>query len=170
MNAKLTFTIYAFFILVAQKLIFSDAITILSNKYPVFIFIYPLVILSLPIEFNRLLSLIIAFIAGLLIDVFNDTLGMNAFALLIMAYLRNPILNLLEPRQGYKPDSSSFRSYGVFWVLSYLSILLGIHILAFYSIDAFTFVYFKRILICTLLNLLASVPFGFLILILFKPK
>ncbi len=170
MKIKIVFILYALVILVAQKMIFSDALTIISDRYPVFIFIYPLIILSLPIGFDRPLSLLIAFFSGLVIDVFNDTLGMNAFALLVMTYLRKPVLRWIQPLPGYQTDDSSFRRYGMVWVLGYLGILFAVHIFSFYSIDAFTFVHIRRILICTALSILASLPFGFLILLLFKPR
>jgi len=170
MKINIFFLLYAAVLLLAQKLIFADAVYMVKNEFPIMIFIYPLVVLSLPFVFDRPLSLIVAFTVGLAIDMLNDTLGINAFALVATAYLRNPILNLIQPRQGYKLNDNSLRKYGVTWVLLYLSTLLTIHCFSFFMIDAFTFVYFKRVLVSTFLSVLASIPFGFFILMLIKAK
>lgn len=170
MKIRLGFILFVVGIVFGQKLIFSDAAFIISDKYPVFVFIYPLVILSLPPNFGRSTALILAFVTGLTLDVLNDTLGINAFALLITAYLRAPILKMIQPRQGYKTDAATLLEYGWFWAISYLTILFIIHTFSFYSIDAFTLFYFKRILISTLLSSLVSIPFGLLIFLLFNPR
>ena len=170
MKIKPLFLIYGLVLLVAQKLIFADAIMVLSDQYPVMIFVYPLIILSLPIFYERPLALIIAFIVGLAMDVMNDTLGINAFALVISAYLRNPILNLIQPRQGYKVTDTSLRIYGALWVFLYLSISLLVHTFSFFMIDAFTLVFLKKVLVSTILSVIISIPFGFFILMLIKPK
>jgi rod shape-determining protein MreD len=165
---KLLHLLFAVVIIAAQKFIFEDPISVLYEKYPIYVFIYPLIILRLPIGFDRPLSLILSFTVGLLVDILSDTLGMNAFALLIMTYMREPILKLIEPRQGYKPIAVNVKSYGFLWIIAYLAILMFINIVAFFVVDAFTLVFVQKILMSSVLSLLASIPFGLLILFLFK--
>ena len=165
---KLFHVLFAIVIIAAQKFIFDDPVSTLYDKYPVHVFVYPLIVLRLPIGLDRPLSLIIAFVSGLVIDVLADTLGMNAFALLLMTYLREPVLRLIEPRQGYKSSMVNVKAYGLIWALSYLSLLLFVNIIAFFMIDAFTLVYFQKVLINSVLSLAVSLPFGLLILFLFK--
>jgi rod shape-determining protein MreD len=170
MKINFFYILFAVFILIVQKMIFADGLLQVSGQYTVLIFLYPLIILALPITFDRPLSLVIAFFIGLMVDMLNDTLGMNAFALVFMTYIRSPIIQLLEPRQGFKSESTSLRSYGFGRAIAYLSVMLGIHILAYFSIDFFTLVLFKRIVFSTILSLAISLPFAYLLLMLLKPK
>ena len=161
------FILISFLIILLQKLIFSDPVITLSNEYPVVVFIVPVIILALPIEIERPITMIVAFILGLSTDVLSDTLGITSFSLVLMAYIRHGIINLLQPRKGYQVGMSWFQN-GLPWVVSYVVINLLIYSLGFFIIDAFTFVYLKKILINTLLGTLISTPFCVLLLSIMK--
>ncbi|MDG2448679.1 MAG: hypothetical protein P8M34_03545 [Saprospiraceae bacterium] len=168
MKIRPLFILFCVLVLVAQKVIFSDALMVVANQYPLMIFVLPLIILALPINFDKPLLLISAFLIGLTLDIFNDTLGINTFALVMMAYFRSSILNLVQPRQGYKTDNSGYKSYGIGWISIYLGVCLFIFSFTFFMIDAFTLVYLKRVLISSAMSTLVSLPFGVLLLMIFK--
>ncbi|MEE9373670.1 MAG: hypothetical protein V3V00_11520 [Saprospiraceae bacterium] len=168
MKIKPLFIILCVIILVAQKLIFSDAVTVIADSYPLMIFVFPLIILTIPFDFDKPFLLITAFFIGLILDVFNDTLGVNAFSLVMLAYMRGYILQLIQPRIGYKPGSSSLKSYGFGWAIMYLLLSLFIFSFSFFMIDAFTFIYIKKVLFCAAISTMASFPFGILILLTLK--
>lgn len=132
--------------------------------------VYPLIILLLPYKTSRTLVIAIAFLIGLFVDLFYDSWGVHAFASTLTAYLRIYILNLISPTEGYTKDSLTSYVYGLPWFLTYLSIFLLIHLFTLYSIEAFSFVYLKEILLRTLFSFIASL---FLITIgqlIFNPK
>jgi hypothetical protein len=168
MKIKPFFVVFCLFLIVAQKVIFSDAIFLLSEEYPLMVFIYPLIILALPLDFDKPLLLLFAFLLGLFLDVINDTLGIGAFSLVMMAYLRSSILTLIQPRQGYKGGDVLLKSYGIGWVTIYIGLSLLIYAFAFFMIDAFTMVFFKRVVISTLMSTIVSLPFGIFILMIFR--
>ncbi|MBK6611660.1 MAG: rod shape-determining protein MreD [Sphingobacteriales bacterium] len=109
--------------------------------------IYPLCILMLPFEVQRWLSLILAFLTGLIIDVFVNTPGLHASATVFMAYLRHPVIAFNRPVSDYQPgDKPSIASLGLKWFAIYCLILLLAHQTFYYVVDAYSFSYFDNIL------------------------
>jgi len=161
------FIIISILVIVLQKIVFADPMMVLSNEYPLYIFIFPVIILALPLEIDRPVTLIIAFFLGLTCDVLNDTLGISSFALVMMAYFRQGIINLIQPRKGYQVGIP-LGKYGITWVISYILLNLLIFCFAFFIVDAFTFVYFKKIVVNSLLAAILSTPFCVLVLSILK--
>ncbi len=152
-------------VLIIQVLLLKNVQIPVFDRYTIAIIIYPIIIIFLPLETRRSLVIIGAFFVGLLIDLFYDTIGVHTAALVLTAFLRTPILQLIEPRQGYRNGIAlSGRNYGFGWVATYTAIILFIHVLTFYSIDAFTFVFFLKIIASTMLTFLVS----YIIIILYK--
>ena len=127
------------------------------NEYVVTAFIYPLVIIILPIKTSKSFVVTLAFTLGLLTDFFYDSPGVHAASLVLIAYIRSFVLKILEPRGGYRTeDVPSIRNYGLSWFMTYAGILLFVHLFVYFSIDAFTFVYIDKIVVNTLLSFVVS--------------
>jgi hypothetical protein len=135
------------------------------------IFIYPVVVLLLPIRMSKHYVTMLGFIIGLIIDMFYDTVGVHAFALTATAYARGLLLGYLEPRGGYTLNMSPTRhSMGINWLMIYTSIAFLVHTLTYYVIEIFTFVYFGEILLKTLLSFLLSMLVVIGYHLLFNPR
>ncbi len=135
------------------------------------LFLYPTLIMFLPIKTPRVLLLILALAFGLVIDVFYDSIGVHASALVFMAYSKKFVLQLLEPVEGYNVDQSlSFNKMGFLWVISFTAILLFLHLAWYFSVEAFSFVYFKDIIFRTLSSFVASFVLIALFLLIYNPK
>lgn len=103
-------------------------------------YLYILFILMMPFETPVAVMLFAGFILGLAIDMFLDTAGLHASASVLTAYLRKPVLRIFSPREGY--DTSTFPSLhylGFTWFAGYSAILVSIHHLAFFILEAFHF-------------------------------
>ena len=123
----------------------------------IFLFIYPLFIFLLPLKVSRTLQVLLAFLIGLSVDVFYDTPGLHSAALLFTTFIKKYILKFLEPVEGYKMDSTpTIRKYGFNWFLIYSSTLLFIHLLLYFSLEAFSFVYFFDVLLKTIFSFIFS--------------
>jgi hypothetical protein len=159
-------SIFLIQVLVLKRIDFSFG----SFDY-VHLLIYPLTILLLPIKTSRAIVLVIAFIIGILIDMFYNSPGVHASALVFTAFLRGFILNILEPYEGYNTDDSpTIETMGIGWFLSYFSILLFAHCLWYFSVDAFSFVYFFDIALSTIFTFIPSILLILVLQLLFKPK
>lgn len=120
-------------------------------------FIYPLIILLLPIGMTRHYVILLGFAIGLLIDMFYDTVGVHAFTLTAMAYFRGPILMALEPRGGYQLNMQPTRhSMGNNWLLTYLGLTIFIHSITYSTIEVFTFVFIGKIVLKTIITWILS--------------
>ncbi len=67
--------------------------------------VYLMAILLLPLNMKKSFQYIIAFLTGLIVDVFFQTYGLFASATLVLAFLRPLLLYLMN---GFRPYESSF--------------------------------------------------------------
>ncbi len=116
-------------------------------------FIYLLFIILLPFETPKALSLIFAFVIGISIDLFTNTIGIHAASTVLVTYLRPTILQYFAPRDGYEVNTTPrIAFYGVLWFIKYAGVIVIIHSISFYLIDAFTFVFFGNAILYALVN------------------
>ncbi|NNF21319.1 MAG: hypothetical protein HKN67_05210 [Saprospiraceae bacterium] len=160
----------ALFILIIQVLLLKRIDISFQNFNYIHFTIYPLILALLPYKTSKTLVVLLGFLLGLFVDLFYDSLGVHAAACTLVAYLRPYILNLLSPTEGYKTDGLTSFVYGLPWFMSYIGIFLFIHLISLYSLEAFSFVYLKEIVLRTIFSFIASL---FLIVIgqlIFNPK
>lgn len=135
------------------------------------VLVYPLFILLLPLRTPRALVLISGFLLGIGVDLFYGTIGLHAAATVFTAYVRAFTLNQLEPREGYNVNYSPTKAqFGTAWFIRYASVMMGVHLLAYFSIDAFSPVFFVYIIVKTLYSLLFSLFFIIIIVFIFNPR
>ena len=102
-------------------------------------YLYVFIILMLPFTTPVWMVMTISFGAGLLIDMFQDTMGMHAAASVIMGYSRSFILKLFSPRDGYDSSTEPTLHYlGASWYFSYSLLLVFIHHFTFFFLEAFS--------------------------------
>ncbi len=101
------------------------------------VFIY--LILRLPVNLHDGWVLTIAFFTGLLLDIFNNTLGMNALASTIMAATRRPVFNLFVSRENdMNIPIPSVDSMGVGDYFKYMATLVTLYCALIFMIQAFS--------------------------------
>lgn len=155
--------IFRFFaVIIFQVLILNNANLTPLNISP---FVFILFILLLPFETPNWLLLLLAFTLGISLDIFADELGKFSFSLVLIAFIRPAVLNLLSSREGYrKKTSPSIKDYGHKWFLKYSIFLVLVHNLSFYFLETFQIKY----LLVTLLKMILNTIFTTLLLILLQ--
>ena len=127
-----------FLILVVLQIFIFNNIHI--SSYGVVPVVYILYIILLPFETPKWLVMILAFFLGLTVDIFSDTMGINAAASVLVAFVRPGLLNYLSPRDGYEIGSFPRIYYqGLNWFLKYAVSLVFLHQIAYYLIESFGF-------------------------------
>jgi hypothetical protein len=174
MNRILILNISRFFILVLlQVLVFqriSNGFSISNFNY-FNIFIYPIFILLLPVNIPTAIAIVVSFIFGLSIDWFYNSLGVHAGACVLTAFLRPVILGIMEPRGGYAVNSGPTQELlGIGWFARFSAITLSIHLLTYFIIQFFSFVYTFEILLNTLISFVLSYIFVVMYQFLLNPK
>jgi hypothetical protein len=130
-----------------------------------FCYLYIGFLLFLPIQMPPVLLLLLAFVSGITVDIFYDTIGINAAAAVLLAYLRPYVLLVLTPRDDYeKSDSVNVHVMGWRWFTVYSLFLIFIHHLALFFLELGSF----REVGFTLLKVLVSTIFTFLVLVIIQ--
>ena len=158
-------------LLLAQVFIFNQVDWGWGGKDYLFVFVYPLFVAMLPLRAPRPLVIVLAFLLGLSIDFFSETLGLHAGALTFTAYCRPLILKMVQPRDGYNIKvSPTINDLGSGWMFRYIALLLLAHLLAFFLLQTFSVFFISDILLKTLLSLPASLVVIAVIVLILNPK
>jgi hypothetical protein len=92
----------------------------------------------LPFQTPKWLVLLLSFVIGISVDLFSNTGGMHAAASVLLGFLRQPILKLISPRDGYElTQSPTIKQFGFSWFFSYAGILVFIHHTCLFYLEAF---------------------------------
>lgn len=137
------------FLLLLQTLVLNHLqLSIYINPY-----LYIFFIIALPFNTPNWLLLTLAFVMGLMVDLFTGTLGMHASALVFMAFCRRYLLSVIAPREGYEFGSRPhYQDMGMTWFLIYSSVLTLCHHLFLFFVEAFEFHSFFIILFRVILS------------------
>jgi len=146
--------IIRFILLVLFQVLVLSNIQFLGYINP---YLYILIILALPVQMPRWLTLILAFGLGLIIDTFTNTMGMHAFATVLVAFLRNGIIKLFTSIEEGNNPTPSFYSFGVSAYVKYVVVLVLIHHSTLLMLEAFSFVNFGITLIKIILSTAVTV-------------
>ncbi|HEY3403645.1 MAG TPA: Rod shape-determining protein MreD [Ohtaekwangia sp.] len=117
--------VISFFIyLLYQVLILQNVVLF----HTAFCFLYVIYLLSLPVETNPLVLMLIGFVMGFMVDLFYESLGLHAFACVLLMYVRNYWLNSMTPQGGYDSNASpSLALGGLQWFLVYTMPMIFLH-------------------------------------------
>lgn len=176
MSNQIRFIVQFFVVMIIQIFVLNDIMIKSSLSIlgvPVFIpIIYPLLILLLPVNIHHTLLMVLAFVIGITMDMFSNTPGMHASACLLIAYLRPFVLNLFLQQQVKDLGATipSLYKLGFNSFLFYISFMIIIHHLYFYTLQFWSFKNIFTILYKTLLSGLMSVLLILLSQLLFAKK
>jgi rod shape-determining protein MreD len=155
-------------LILLQVLVFNNLhLSIYVNPYA-----YILFILILPFEISGWLLLSLAFITGMTMDAFCNTVGMHSASLVFMAFLRPYLLKLIAPRDGYESGQSPHYGHmGIFWFLIYAGILTFAHHFVLFLAEDFRLDHFFILVFKSLISSILSIGIMFvLLLVSYKPS
>lgn len=126
------------------------------------IYIYLIFLISLPVGMSRDLQMVLAFLLGLCVDVFTNTLGMNIFASVLVAFVRNSLLGRLYNRQELEASvSPSIKTIGRPAFLKFVFFIVLLHHTVLFFLEDPEFKNVGH----TLLMILCSVPVSYLFIV-----
>ncbi len=162
MNRSIISSVVSFFFYVLVQVLILKNIALFNVA---FCFIYVVFLLSLPVNTNHLLLMLIGFILGISIDTFYDSLGVHAFAMVLIAYLRNYWLATITPQSGYDGNAIPvLETNGIQWYLVYSIPLIFIHHFVLFYFEATTFSMFWN----TFLKVFSSTLFTLIIILIIQ--
>ena len=152
------FSILLVILIISQVMVFNN-ICLFNYAVP-FVFIYS--ILRLPITLSTNWVLTFSFIAGLCVDIFANTPGMNALACTLSAMSRRTILHLYFPSEDeLSIPEPSIRSLGFDVYAKYLFTMVFLYCCYIFIIEACSFFDILRLI----LRIVSSTILTFLLLL-----
>lgn len=150
-----TLTRIAWFVglVLAQVLLFNK-IYLFGLATP-FVYVYFILALDKEVDKNKLMLL--AFVLGLVVDVFCNTPGVNAGASVLLAFSRERLLRLFMPREEFENFEPSIGSMGIWPFLRYAFLAVLLHHSALFLLEAFSFAHIGYLLLRILCSALLTV-------------
>ena len=113
-------------------------------------YIYFLFILLLPFETTGWGVLLLSMFLGLILDFFAGTVGMHAFAAVMVGGLRLFVINVISQKGQDLGKYPTIKTRGFTWMALYISILTIIHHFTYFFIEswstgAFRFLFFNEV-------------------------
>jgi hypothetical protein len=166
MNSIIVANAWRFFgLIIVQGLVLQNAGAGWEHFPYLHIILFPLFILLLPLRTPRALVILLGFLMGLAVDSFYNSLGVHASAAVFTAFARPYVLNAIEPRGGYNVNySPTAARWGMGWFLRYSIIMIALHLIFYFFVEAFTFVHFFD----TLLNIIVSFFFSMICVVIYQ--
>lgn len=126
------------------------------------IYIYTIFIMSLPVGMSKDLQMILAFLLGLCVDIFTNTLGMHIFASVFVAFFRNGIIERISSKQEFDAGASpSVKTLGKSTFFKYAFLMVFLHNLVLFPLEDPEFKNIPH----TLLMILCSVPVSYMLVV-----
>lgn len=142
-NYILKYSLFAFLLGLIQVLVLNNVLLfgyINPLIYVLFIFIFPL-------SNNKYSVLIISFFLGLLIDFFSNSGGSNAAALVFIAYIRLPVLHIIQNNIEFDYLLFNIKKLNMIQIIIYILTLVFIHHFILFFLEYYTLKSFGHILL-----------------------
>jgi rod shape-determining protein MreD len=174
MSTTIKFILNFIVVLTIQIFILNDIMlksSLTFFGFPVFTpIIYPLILLVMPVNTPHWFLMILGFITGLTMDMFSNTPGMHAAAMVLICYLRPFILKLFfqQTAKELRDTVPSLYKLGFTSFIIYVGFTILIHHAFFYILEIWSFkssvlIFFKTIvsaIMSILLILLSQLLFA----------
>lgn len=160
MNSKIVLVnILRWFILLFIQIILLRNLSLYSLSTP---FVYILFLMLLPFGIPNLLLYLIAFVTGLTLDAFYDTLGVHTTACITLAFVRISFIAVTVNRDNFDEPEPTLGNMGFKWFSFYATLCIISHHFVLFFLEAFRLTEFGY----TLVRCLLSAAFSFFLILL----
>ena len=166
MNSVIVSNTIRFIVLLLLQVLLLNNINFLGYINP---YLYVMFLVLYPFNGNQTLFLILSFLLGLGVDIFEDSGGINAAACLVAAYIRPAVLRF-SFGVSYDYQTIKFSSTPAGSRISYVVILVLVHHFVLFLLEFFNFAHFLLLLKKTFFSGLFTILLIFLTLALFSRK
>lgn len=131
------------FLILLQVVLFNNMV-VFNGLIPLFYIVF--ILFYNPKE-NNSLFLFLSFVLGFGLDILTNTPGINAFACVLLAYLRQFILPMIDRNSYFEINFFSFSNFNLLQNFIYIFLMAFIHHFALYFIEAMKFSLFFSVLL-----------------------
>ena len=133
-------------------------------------YVYVLFILLYPAHQNRYLFLILCFLLGWGIDLFEDTGGIHAFACLTIGFLSKYIIRMVSGTKFFELEEFRYSDFNVGQWIIYTFLMVFIHHFLLFFVESMSFANFGGIMFRTISSVGFTLLFVYFYLILFRKR
>lgn len=145
MNSRIVLVnILRWFILLLTQILLLRNLSFYNMATP---FVYILFLMLLPFGIPNLLLYLIAFLTGLTLDAFYDTLGVNAAACVALAFVRISFISITLNRDGFDEPEPTLGNMGFKWFILYAILCVFSHHLVLFFLETFRLAEFSYTLL-----------------------
>ncbi len=167
LNLRFLINIVTIFLLVLLQVFIFSNITFNGTICP---YIYVVFILLYPPNRNRYLFLLLCFLLGWGVDIFEDTGGINAFASVTIGFMSKYIIRMVSGTKFFELEEFKFSDFGTSQWLFYTIIMVLIHHILLFFLEIFSFSNVIDTLLKALYSSAFTIIFVCFYLILFRKK
>jgi rod shape-determining protein MreD len=136
-------------VLLALQVLILNNVELVGYMNP---YLYLIFILVLPASLNRFALIIIAFLLGFVIDIFENSGGLHASATLLLAFLRPFIFKLVAGPSAIEIERMNIRTLGVGRFMLLAALAVFVHHFWLFLLESFSFSELFQVLVRTLLS------------------
>lgn len=145
MNSRLVLVnIIRWFVLLLIQILLLRNLSFYNLATP---FVYILFLLLIPFGTPNLLLYLIAFITGLSLDAFYDTLGVHTAACVTLAFVRILFISVTVNRDGFDEPEPTLGNMGFKWFILYAILCTFSHHLVLFFLETFNLAEFSYTLL-----------------------
>jgi len=135
-------------VMLLQVLLF-DQLQLWGACHP---YIYVLCLLMMPITLPRSVDMVIGAGAGLIMDIFSNTLGVHMAACTLLMFIRPYLIGVIVNDKDRLNEQISLRAIGMEAFIKYVVILVLIHHITIFSLAAWSWDHFGFVLLETIVS------------------
>jgi hypothetical protein len=120
-------------------------------------YIYILFVLLMPLNSPRYSLLLLAFLLGMSVDIFSNSLGIHSAATVFIAYLRPYVIRTISSREEDRSEYPGLYQNKLRWFLYYTSVMVFLHHFVLFYLEVFTFTHFFETFFKIILSSLFSI-------------
>ncbi len=117
----------------AFQIMLFDSMAISQLARP---FGFLLFLLMLPVNLSKPIQYLVAFGAGLFIDIFTQTMGLHAFSCVLMIAIRPYWISIISGTLNRSKEELTLPHQNLSWIASYLFPLIFVHHFSFFMLEA----------------------------------
>ena len=140
-------------VMILQVLLF-DQLQLLGVCHP---YIYILCLLMMPITLPHSADMIIGAIAGLIMDIFCNSMGVHTAACIFIMFIRPYLIGALVNDKDRLNEQISLRALGMEALLRYVVIMVVIHHLTVFLLAAWSWAHIGFVLIETIVSSIITI-------------
>ena len=130
-------------------------------------YMYILFILLLPVNTPAYAMLMLAFLLGITIDIFSNSMGIHASASVLIAYVRPFVIRSVSVRDEEMDNYPGLMQTKFSWFFKYTAVLVIIHHFILFYLEVFSFsgffITFLRVLLSSIFSIFIIVLSQFII-------